>query len=272
MSYLKALLYPLSIFLKVFAIGIVLLTLIALLNRAFINKLLIPQVNYEDFTIDDMPSNTGVVTAEADSMEAGEQDIDNQVVSDNKPKILKKYRDLYAQNSDMIGYIYLNEDYEYPILQRVMNQNYYIDHNFNGQESVSGSIFANRYTKLGESGIALLYGHRLKSGEMFSSLKYYIESNKYMEENSEIRIDTLYEKGKYELAGLVLISLDNEFAYYDFVGDVTESEFDKWKAGMQEHCIKGSMDSLSYGDTIVELSTCEYSSENGREVVVFKKV
>ena len=176
MSYLKALLYTLSIFLKVFAIGIVLLTLIALLNRAFINKLLIPQVNHEDFTIDDTPSNTGVVTAEADSMEAGEQDIDNQVVSDNKPEMLKKYRDLYAQNSDMIGYIYLNESYEYPILQRVMNQNYYIDHDFNGQESVGGGIFANRYTKLGESGIALLYGHRMRDGSMFSCLKNYMDN------------------------------------------------------------------------------------------------
>ena len=99
-----------------------------------------------------------------------------------------------------------------------------------------------------------------------------MDNSGYSKTYSKIRLDTLYNKGVYELAAVIRISLDDEFAYYDYVGDVTESEFDKWKAGMQEHCIKGNMNNLEYDDTIVELSTCEYSSENSREVVVFKKI
>lgn len=187
-------------------------------------------------------------------------------------KILKKYASLFDKNNDMVGYIYLNSSYSFPVLQRKSDQNFYSDHNFNGQSSIEGSIFANRHTELGEPGISIIYGHRLKSGSMFSSLKYYIDDKEYIKNNKVISIDTLYEKSSYSLVAVALVSLNDGFDYYKYAGNVTESEFEEWKKYLGKKCIRGSLDSLGYGDVVAELSTCSYHTDKGREVVIFKKL
>ncbi len=176
-------------------------------------------------------------------------------------EILEEYAGKYEENSDMTGYIYLPNDVCY-----------YADHNFNKEKSKEGLPFLNRYSLLGEQGISLMYGHHLKSGRGFTVLKHYLEDEGYLEKNRHIRIDTLYDRQEYEIVAVVLTSLNESFKYYNYVGQLSEQEFEEWKEGLQGYCVKGSLDDVCYEDVVMELSTCYYHKDDGRLVVILKAV
>lgn len=187
-------------------------------------------------------------------------------------EILEEYSVQYEENSDMNGYIYLPNGIEYPVMFTPYNQNYYADHDFNKAESKEGLPFLNRYSVFGESGISLMYGHHLKSGRGFMVLKYYLEDEKYFDENRYIQIDTLYRNQKYEVVAVAMTSLNESFNYYEYVGQVDETDFSEWKEGFEPYCVRGSLSGLSYDDVIMELSTCYYHKNDGRLVVILKAV
>lgn len=180
--------------------------------------------------------------------------------------------ELYDANSDMQGYIYLPNGIEYPVMFTPYNQNYYIDHDFNRAESKEGLPFLNRYSRLGMQGISLMYGHNLRSGRGFAVLRHYLEDEGYLEENRYIQIDTLFSGQVYEVAAVALTSLDEPFDYYEYVGCLSQREFQEWRDGFETYCIRGSLSELSYKDTIMELSTCYYHKDDGRLVVVLKSI
>lgn len=188
-----------------------------------------------------------------------------------EPEILEQYRELYETNNDMIGFLYLTEEYQYPVLQRIEDQNYYAYRNFLGEEDKEGCIFANRYTELGKSGVSLLYGHTLKSGRMFASLKKYQDAD-YFEENHVIKLDTLYEDMEYEVMAVALTSLHEDFKYYEYVGNLSEDAFNEWKNGLVQYIVRGTVEDLEYGDIICELTCCAYHTKDGRLVVILKAI
>lgn len=61
-------------------------------------------------------------------------------------------------------------------------------------------------------------------------------------------------------------------SYYDFVNADTEDDFDAYIAKCKELAIYDTGVNAEYGDKLITLSTCEYSHNNGRMVVVAKKV
>lgn len=178
--------------------------------------------------------------------------------------ILPQYQKLYEVNSDMIGFIYLDDNHQYPILMREDAQNYYLNHNFFGEEEKAGSIFANVNSSFGEQGISLIYGHCMKDGSMFGTLDEF-------EVDDTIQIDSLYEKSTYKVVGIIKTSMHEEFSYYDYVGDLSEEDFNTWKKGCQRYLTQGSISDLTYEDTIIELSTCAYHVKDGRLVLILRK-
>lgn len=62
------------------------------------------------------------------------------------------------------------------------------------------------------------------------------------------------------------------FHYYDFVDAENEETFDAYIAKCKELALYDTGVSAAYGDRLITLSTCEYSAQNGRLVVVAKKV
>lgn len=190
---------------------------------------------------------------------------------DKEVEILDKYREMYERNPDMCGYIYLPNGLEYPIMFTPYNQNYYIDHNFDNENSKEGLPFLNRYSVIGEAGISLVYGHNLRSGKAFSVLKKYLDDD-YFDENRFIQIDTLYEEQQYEVAAVVMTSLHETFKYYEYIGFMEDDDFGCWKSEISKYVVKGSLEGLKPSDIIMEASTCYYHKKDGRLVVILKAV
>ena len=62
------------------------------------------------------------------------------------------------------------------------------------------------------------------------------------------------------------------FKYYQFVNADTEDEFNAYITKCKELALYDTGVTAEYGDKLITLSTCEYSRNNGRMVVVAKKI
>lgn len=207
------------------------------------------------------------VSAQIKVNKTGEQEI---------PEILDEYKNLYNKNKSIIGWIKIDDTIiDYPVMQSPDSE-YYLDHNFNQEYDKNGSIFMDPACDvLKPSNNFIVYGHHMKSGNMFGDLDLYA-SEKYMKKHSRISFDTIYEKGEYQVMFVFRDSLKQDteitFKYYQFIDANSPEEFTSNILAMEEMSLYDTGITASYGDQLLTLSTCDSSEENGRFVVVAKRV
>ena len=190
--------------------------------------------------------------------------------------VLDKYKKLFSQNKSLIGWIKIDDtNIDYPVMQTVNNE-YYLDHNYNQQYDKNGSIFLDKDCDITNPGSnMIIYGHHMKSGRMFGNLKLY--SNKaYYEKHPIIQFDTIYEEGRYQIMYVFRSRIYNEdeivFKYYQFFDASTPEEFDSHMNEMAKLSLYDTGVTAKYGDRLITLSTCDSSEQDGRFVVVAKKI
>lgn len=190
--------------------------------------------------------------------------------------VLPEYETLYNKNKKLIGWLQIDDtNIDYPVMQTANNE-YYLDHNFNQQYDKNGSLFldaacdvVNRNTNL------IIYGHHMKSGKMFGNLNNY-SSKEYCEKHATIRFDTIYEKGIYEVMYVFRSRIYNEdevvFKYYQFFDAASEKEFESNMKEMAALSLYDTGVTAAFGDELLTLSTCDSSEQDGRFVVVAKRI
>jgi len=193
------------------------------------------------------------------------------------PDILPEYREMYGTNSDLVGWIVIDgTDINYPVVQSKVYQEFYLDHNFDGEEDEAGSIFvdARNDVFLPDDNI-IIYGHNMKNGSMFGTLQYYLDKS-YYDSHSTLSFDTLYGHHEYKIvsAGLSKISeeSDTAFKYYDFLNAENKKSFKKYVKNIKKLEAYDTGTSLKYGDKLITLSTCNSIEEDGRLFIVAKEV
>lgn len=192
------------------------------------------------------------------------------------PDVLDEYKTLYEKNKKLIGWLKIDDTIiDYPVMQTSDNK-YYLEHNFNQEYDKNGSLFLDcscsvypRSTNL------IIYGHHMKSGQMFGQLQKYAKES-YYEKHTTIQFDTIYEKGTYEIMYVFRSQVYNEddlvFKYYQFINANSETEFDSYMEEMAALSLYDTGVTASYGDSLLTLSTCDNSQKDGRFVVVARKV
>ena len=192
------------------------------------------------------------------------------------PEILDEYKALYNKNKSLIGWIKIADTIiDYPVMQTVDNE-YYLKHNFNQETNNNGCIFmdCNNDVILGNTNF-ILYGHHMKTGAMFGTLKKYANQD-YYEEHKIIEFDTIYEKGTYEVMYAFRSRIYNKdeiiFKYYQFIDAYSAEEFDSYMEEMDKLSLIDTGVTASFGDKLLTLSTCDYQENNGRFVVVAKRI
>lgn len=192
------------------------------------------------------------------------------------PPVLDEYKNLLNKNKRLIGWVKIDDtNIDYPVMQTTDNE-YYLDHNLNQEYDKNGSIFMDKDCDvLKPSTNFILYGHHMKSGQMFGSLSLYSDQS-YYEKHPYIQFDTIYEKGLYEIMYVFRSRVYSEdeivFKYYQFIDAQSEQEFDSYMNDMAEMSLYDTGVTASFGDHLLTLSTCDYQEKNGRFVVVAKKV
>ena len=192
------------------------------------------------------------------------------------PPVLDEYKNLLNKNKRLIGWVKIDDtNIDYPVMQTTDNE-YYLDHNLNQEYDKNGSIFMDKDCDvLKPSTNLILYGHHMKSGQMFGNLSLYSDQS-YYEKHPYIQFDTIYEKGLYEIMYVFRSRVYSEdeivFKYYQFIDAQSEQEFDSYMNDMEGMSLYNTGVTAQYGDRLLTLSTCDYQEKNGRFVVVAKKV
>lgn len=211
-----------------------------------------------------------------------------EIVEENEPSetveatqgeavMLPEYAKLYEQNSDIVGWIRIDDTkINYPVMQSPQELNFYLKHGFDKEYTDYGCPYMSESCDVNKpSDNLIVYGHHMKNGTMFSDLENF-KSKEFWEEHKTFRFDTLYMKQTYEIIAVfktaVYTGSENEFKYYQFVDAATKEQFDGYIQRAKEKAFYDTGVSAEYGDKLITLSTCEYSGQNSRLVVVAKKV
>ncbi len=193
------------------------------------------------------------------------------------PPILPEYQGLHEQNSDFAGWLTIpGTEIDYPVMQAVPeSSDFYLTHNYDGQEDINGSIFLdsrNDYEQQDDN--LIIYGHNMKSGMMFGGLKNYLDES-YSLEHKMVTFNTIYEKAQYEIIAVCLSKVSQEgeegIRYYDFINAGNEENFNHYLDYIKEMNIMSGDINASYGDRLLTLSTCNNYTEDGRLFLVAKK-
>lgn len=190
--------------------------------------------------------------------------------------ILEKYKTLYNRNKSLIGWLKIDDtNIDYPVMQ-TSNNDYYLDHNLNQEYDKNGSIFMDKdCDAVTPSTNLIIYGHHMKSGKMFGSLEKY-STKEYYEEHPIIHFDTIYEEGTYQVMYVFRSRIYNEdevvFKYYQFIEANSYEEFASNMDEMARLSLYDTGVTATYGDKLITLSTCDNFTEDGRFVVVAKKI
>ena len=174
---------------------------------------------------------------------------------------------LKKKNTDIRAWLYSEgTPINYPVVQGVDNQ-YYLDHMFNGEYNGKGSLFIDyRCEKPFEEFNTIIYGHRMKDGSMFHELIGY-QDRDYFEEHSVMALTTPGRKYDLQIFAVVIIPADSKLYRIRFSGKVDrEAYLDKILAISEVD----TGISVSPEDRIVMLSTCTYEYDDARLVVYGK--
>ena len=191
-------------------------------------------------------------------------------------EVLDKYKKLLNINKRLIGWVKIDDtNIDYPVMQTVDNE-YYLTHNLSQEYDRNGSIFMDKDCDvLKPSTNLILYGHHMRSGMMFGELDRY-EKQSYWEKHPYIQFDTLYEEGTWEIMYVFRSKVYSQeeivFKYYQFIDANSEEEFDSNMQEMASMSLYDTGVTAKFGDQLLTLSTCDYEENNGRFVVVAKKV
>ena len=188
-----------------------------------------------------------------------------EIVEDEPPKenegvtfsedkdYLAEYLELYRQNEDMVGWIKVEDtNINYPVVQSVNEPNFYLKHKFDKTYSAYGCPYVQENCDVQKpSDNIIIYGHHMNDGSMFTGLMKY--------RNKSFKT-------------VVYTDSSDSFKYYEFTDAENAAEFDAYVAKCKELSLYDTGVSAEYGDKLISLSTCEYSRNNGRLVVVAKRV
>lgn len=186
--------------------------------------------------------------------------------------VQEQYGKLFAQNSDMIGWVSIEgTQLNYPVMYTPNAPDYYLRRGFDKKYSDYGVPYAAEGGSISPpSDNITIYGHNMRSGKLFAALEGYKRED-FWREHPVIKFDTRAGFGEYAVLA-VFRTTPAEFAYHKFVNATSEAEFNAYVQRCKGLAFYDTCVSAQYGDRLITLSTCEYSQRDGRLVMVAKKV
>lgn len=192
--------------------------------------------------------------AEGSTAEAPEEDEKEQY---QYPNLQIDYDGLTATNSEFVGVIYIPVlNLTYPIAQSTGNDKY-LHTTFEGTRNASGCIFLDcAASKDFSDSNSFIFGHNMKNGTMFGSLKQFLQKEELCDEDPYIYI---YQKDQvlvYRIFAYYTIPVRDD-VYDDFSGD---DGYDAYVADAGKHSVyhssKEEKIDWSSRPKLLTLSTC----------------
>lgn len=171
---------------------------------------------------------------------------------------------LKGVNKEIIGWIQIPlTRVDYPVVKTSDNDRY-LTTDFEGNESIYGCLFMDyrndgRWTSL----ISTVYGHNMKNGAMFGSLKKY-NSYDYYKEHPIIKVHTFYGLREYEVISSYICTPDDKV--YTFMSINSTDDYKDYLKHVKEKASYQTEKNYDINKRSLVLSTCY--GKNDRYVVV----
>ncbi len=185
---------------------------------------------------------------------------------------------MLKENSDFKGWITIDgTQVDNPIYQ-TNNNDFYLNRNQKKQYSAYGALYFDYENKITEEETdknLVIYGHEMKNGSMFGSLKKLKNLNFY-KEHPTVNFFTLYDSGTYKIYSIFLLNSvkadDDNYIYNIYRNNfLDETDFNIWASESKQRSIINTNVDVQLGDDIITLVTCSNDFENARLVVMARK-
>lgn len=189
--------------------------------------------------------------------------------------ISQRMTELWNVNSEVIGWLEMGENISTPVVYR--DNEYYLDHDFYGNESISGTVFADVANEEWETDpYVVLYGHNMKNGSMFGTLDQYQELD-YFLENTNVTFYSAYNDKvvQYVPFAVVDASMDKDheeylkirsFSCFEDPEDLAPAD-EFIEEIMERSIIEIPGIEVTSDDRIMAMVTCTYKLPNARVTV-----
>lgn len=242
----------------------------------------------DDTSQEETIEDTEEVSTEVDG-DYGQRKRDHVQTMDS-PEMLANMKELYNMNSDVIGWLRIDDtNIDYNIMQCKEDEKFYLDRDFQKNYSANGSLILDNDSDIGSGTKAnnyddgtlpstnlIIHGHNMKNGAMFGNLDLY-RQQQYESEHNIIKLTTLYEEREYEIMAVCLSQVylktqTDVFKYYKFFEAYNQEQFDDFYNNIKNIQLYDTGVTAEYGDEFITLSVCAYHVENGRLIVVGKRI
>lgn len=203
-----------------------------------------------------------------------EQDVQQKISSESS--VQPTSRNLYLENSDMVGWIQIEgTNIDYPVMQTPADPTYYLKHDFEKNYTDYGCPFMQvDCDALAPSDNLIIYGHNMKDGSMFADLAKY-RSKDFWQTHKTVCFDTELGSYAYEIFAVIHTTVQADaadaFPFYRFVNAASPEDFADYVSACKARALYDTGISAEYGDKLLTLSTCDNITDNGRLLVIAKQ-
>ena len=190
-------------------------------------------------------------------------------------EVREEFRALKSLYPDLAGWLKVDAmRIDLPVMQSEKD-GYYLNHGITGEEDKRGALFISPETNVSPADdMVVIYGHNMRNGSMFGGVEELVSGDK-LKINPYFYFDTLYDGGVYEIIAVVKTRVLKEdeagFRYYRRNSFNTTGVTEDFAAFIRENALFYAGEPVRDTDKYVILSTCEYSVEQGRLLVIGKK-
>lgn len=202
----------------------------------------------------------------------------NDPTSSFPANYLERFRDLYAKNKNVAGWLSINNaGVNFPIVQGEDNE-YYKTHNFLGKQEGYGTPFFDVETTLEdkeESTNKIVWLDGDADGYITTELRKYLDIS-YYRKSPIIELATVYEAGEYKvISAFITNSLSQHgevFNYSDYHTFLNEEEFKFYISEIRKRSAFDTRVDLIFGDDLVTISAPVADFDGARLILVARKV
>lgn len=242
---------------------------------------------YEDIGSSYHARQPELVTEAATEPQTGE----TQEPTEKIYSLLPGAAELLAMNEETAGWITIPDTkVDYPVMHHLNDQpgeEYYLYRNMQKEDSKPGSIFLDyrcSFDQVGTDGTLetpnsdnlIIYGHNMRDGSMFGTLKYYRTDENYYEQHPIIQLNSNYETYQYKIFGYFIAdaedTTDTRFDYWNDIDFEDEAAFYDYVNEVKRRSLRLTNIDVQYGDPLLTLSTCNSVFDTARLVIVARRV
>lgn len=175
---------------------------------------------------------------------------------------------LREQYPDVQGWLMIPDTViDYPVLQSEQEKGeFYLKRNYKKEYNINGSLFLQADCDVSESRNLIIYGHNMKSGEMFGNLDLYADET-YYQEHPFAYLQT--EDGIQEYRIVTVLIADRDlFPFQQQLPDAAAVQ-EYLKAAKQREVFETGDDYLrGICDKVLTLISCSYEWSGARNIVL----